>query len=444
MMQIQRIDPEYRGEPMVERYSRKLCLLAMAAAIAVPRPARAQEEAFNCGTPDAAFDALAKSADVPKVTKVYSGKLKAMVIRIGFSDAPYTVDTATINKTNAAINTLYHSMSRNTFEWDWSTYGQILNAPGTRADYGANFSSLQSWIVTQLTAANLKRGTDYDVYVASFPQINVSWSGLSNLRDADWINGTYSAGVTGHELGHSLGLPHAHSIEAGPDMFGTPGTTTETNEYGNPFDIMGRGGATGHFNVLYKWRIGWEDSNEVKEIKASGTYRIYAQDNAVHKNRLIGVRVPSGNANYGYWFEYRTISTAARNGAAVMFQGFRTPTNLDSWYLDTTPGSRASGDESDGVLAVGKQFQDKYGDATFKTLAINTGVWNEDGYVDLQITIPGTTPLTLAVDHGIRLFRAAGSPSFDMMGRTIEGVSSLQTLAVKAVDGATHLVLSAK
>jgi hypothetical protein len=415
----------------------KLCLAAVAAFAA--GTANAQDEDFTCGLPDEV--ALAKSADIPKISKTWSGTLKALVIRVGFSGSPYAVDTATISKTNGTINTLYRAMSRNTFEWSWKVHPVILNAPGTAADYGANFSSLQSWISSQMTAIGLKRGTDYDVYVASFPQINVGWAGLSNMRDADWINGSYSAGVTGHELGHSLGLPHAHSVEAGADMFGTPGSTTQTNEYGNPYDIMGRGGSTGHFNVLYKWRIGWEDSAEVKEVKESGVYRIYAQDNAVHKNRLIGLRVPSGNTAYGYWFEYRTISTTARLGAAVMFQGFRTATNLDSWYLDTTPGSRTSGDESDGVLAAGKSFQDKYGTSVFKVLGINTGTWNEDGWVDVQVNYNGA-PVALAPKIArLSLFAATGAGNLDLMGRTVNGLSRpAHILTVETENGATRLL----
>jgi hypothetical protein len=423
---------------MNTRYARKLCLPALALCLAAGQ-ARAQDEDIVCGTSEETA-ALAKTAELPKISKTWSGKLKALVIRVGFSDGAYAVDTAAISKTNATVNTLYRAMSRNTFEWDWKLYPVILNAPGTKADYGANFSSLQSWIAQQMTAAGLKRGIDYDVYVATFPQINVGWSGLSNLRDADWINGSYSAGVTGHELGHSLGLPHAHSIEAGVDMFGTPGTTSQTNEYGNPYDIMGRGGSTAHFNVLYKWRIGWEDADEIKEAKQSGIYRIYAQDNGLHKARTIGLRVPSGNLNYGYWFEYRTISTSARNGATVMFQGFRTATNLDSWYLDTTPGSKTSGDESDGVLAVGKSFQDKYGETTFKTLAINSGTWTEEGWVDLQVTIPGTNPVSLARNRGIAIFRDGTAPSFDMLGRSLAGLSPARTLAIKVENGSTRLV----
>src|SRR5690606_2572155 len=233
-------------------------------------------------------------------------------------------------------------------------------------------------------------------YIAHFPQIGVTWAGLSNLRDANWINGSYSAGVTAHELGHSLALHHAHSIEAGADMFGTPGTSSQTNEYGNPYDVMGRGGINGHFNAMYKWRVGWADADEVQEITNSGVYRIYAQDNAVHKSRTIGLKIPAGNPAYSYWFEYRTASTNARNGASVSFQGFQGTSNLNSWFLDTTPGSRSSNDETDGILAVGKQFQDKYGEATFRTVAVNSGTWTADGWVDLEVVIPGTAATRIA------------------------------------------------
>jgi hypothetical protein len=421
---------------------RKLCIatLAMGACLTA---ARAQEdESVVCGLDDHTALALSKSADIPKISKTWSGKLKALVIRVSFSDGPYTITDSTINKTNTTINTLYRSMSRNTFEWDWKIHPVTFNAPGTKADYSANFSSLQSYISQQITAAGLKRGTDYDVYVASFPYLNLSWAGLSNMRDADWINGTYSAGVTGHELGHSLGLPHAHSVEAGTDMFGTPGTTSQTNEYGNPYDIMGRGGSTGHFNVLYKWRIGWMDSAEVKEAKAPGVFRVYAQDNAVHKNRLIGLRVPSGNTSYGYWFEYRTISTTARLGSSVMFQGFRTASNLDSWYLDTTPGSRSSGDESDGVLASGKSFKDKYGETTFKVLAINSGTWNEEGWVDVQVNWQGQTVGLSRQAQAPGLFPGRGAGSLDLMGRAVNGLSRAYVLTVKSEGGPSRLVLN--
>ncbi|MBW8888150.1 MAG: hypothetical protein JF616_10380 [Fibrobacteres bacterium] len=418
-------------------YTGKLRLLAFSVALSLGNVlAQGDDAGFICGSQDALAPSLGKSADLPKVTKVWSGTLKALVIRVGFSDAAYATTDSTISKTNAAINVQYHAMSRNLFEWTWSVYPTVLNAPGTRNDYAADFTSLQTWITQQITALGLKRGTDYDVYVANFPLLNLTWAGLSNLRDADWINGSYSSGVTGHELGHTLGLPHAHSIEAGTDMFGTPGNATETNEYGNPFDIMGRGGSTGHFNMMYKWRIGWADTDEVKEVKTTGVFRVYAQDNAAHKGRLIGLKVPAGDPNYAYWFEYRGGSTSSRTGASVMFQGFKTPTNLDSWFLDMTPQSRTSNDETDGVLASGKSFTDKYGTSTFTVLGINTGTYNENGWVDVQVIYNGM-PLTLA-----RAFRKAHGnhpEGLDLLGRALDA-SSARVLTLTARDGVPRLL----
>ena len=398
-----------------------------------------------CGLSDEAISAaLAKTAgsqqDLPRIAKVWKGKLKGRIIRVSFSDKPYSITEEALNTASETVNKLYRDMSRNTFEWDFIIHPTILAAPGTAAEYGANFNSLQSWITSQIKAAGLARGTDYDVYIASFPNISVGWAGLSNMSDADWINGSYSAGVVGHELGHSVSLPHAHSIEAGSDMFGTPGTTSQTNEYGNPFDIMGRGGNTAHFNAMYKWRIGWEDVGEVQEVKTSGLYRLYAHDNATHKDRLLSIRVPTGNAAYAYWFEYRTIATAARTGANVLFQGFRSATNLDDWYLDTTPGSKTSGDESDGVLAVGKEFKDKYGEGSYKVIAVSTGVTGPEAWMDIQVTIPGTS---LFPDRHVNLLRPGwdDASAFSLMGRSLKGSQSSQAIILKGAAGRTQQIM---
>lgn len=353
---------------------------------------QAQEDAFICGSDEASF-ALGKSAAIPAIRKKWSGTLKALILRISFTNAPFTIDTTTMITANATINKLYASMSRNTFQWDFRIYPQVLASPGASSDFDTTtFENLQTWIVAQLRALNLKRGTDYDVYIAVFPQISVGWAGLSNLNDANWINRSYSAGVVGHELGHSLGLPHAHSIEAGTDIFGVPGTTSQSVEYGNLFDIMGNGSSSGQFNTAYKWNIGWMDTAEVLEVKAPGTYRIYSHDNEAHKGRLASLRIPSGNASYAYWIEYRSGLTTTRNGACVMFSGFLNK-KTDNWLLDATPGSRRSSDESDGVLAVGKSLVDKYGTTSFEVLGVNSNVWDANGYVDVLVTMPGITSI---------------------------------------------------
>lgn len=419
-------------------------VLAAAASIALPSAHASATfsdgtENYVCGTPDLP-DPLAKTAELPRITKVYSGKSVAVMVRIAFSDQPYTVAESTITKTHNAINVLYRSMSRNTFEFDFKIHPEVWTAPGTGASYVTNFSSLQSFVTTKMREAGYVKGTNYTVFVASFPRIGLSWAGLSNGPNsgANYINGSYSSGVTAHELGHAVGLPHAHSIEAGTDPFGVPGTSSQHVEYGNPYDVMGNAGGMGHFNVNYKWRTGWLDANEALEVKTSGVYRLYAQDNAVHKGRLLGIRVPSGDARYAYWFEYRSAISSARLGTVVLFEGFQTTTNRGIHILDMTPASRTSGDAQDGILAVGKDFKDKYGTATFKTLAINNNVWTEEGWVDLEVTIPGTVmarfdrPAAYA-----KALRPGNARVVDLMGRTLGNALPAKILILKGDAGYT-------
>jgi len=135
----------------------------------------------------------------------------------------------------------------------------------------------------------------------------------------------------------------------------------------------------------------------------------------------------------------------------VLFQGFRTPYDAqDAWFLDTTPGSkpdttlglRFNFDLLDGVLDVGKSFQDKYGKTSFKTLAINSGTWNQDGWVDVQIDFSGTVPVDRRIARDLRYFGKDESPSLNMMGRTMAGFNPARTLSIKVENGSTRLVLS--
>jgi hypothetical protein len=415
-------------------------LVCLAAAL----PSRAEEEILCGTTDDSHARALEKSSASPlPAVKVYSGVLKAVVFRIEFSDAPSNVTEATITANNVIINDFYKSMSRNKFYWEFSIYPQVLKAPGTKASYDGNFTALRSWISTAVTATGLKRGTDYAVYNVTFPQLSgLGWSGLSSggTSGQNYMNGSYGTGVTAHEMGHTVGLAHAHAINAGTtDMFGTPGTTSQHVEYGHPFDVMGRGGSTGHFNICYKYRDGWTDGEgvEVSEVTKSGVYRLFAHDNTDHKARLLGIRVPAGNASYGYWFEYRTNSTTNRKGASVMFDGFTADgrNRADTWFLDLTPGTAS---DNDGVMVPGMEFKDKYGATTFKVLGINA-VEGPEGWVDVQVNYGGATSIARN-RPGLR-YAALGAdmPAFSVMGRTLRDLSSTQALILRHQGGGTSL-----
>ncbi len=129
-----------------------------------------------------------------------------------------------------------------------------------------------------------------------------------------------SIGAFIHELGHAFSLPHAH-------LFGytdTSMTKGVRDEYGNPFDIMGFGG-TGdklahHFNIFFKFGLGWITDDDVITASVDGTYRIMQQDAATaHGHRAIRILLPS-SAPADYWIEFRQALTDhpfAMNGIEI-------------------------------------------------------------------------------------------------------------------------------
>jgi hypothetical protein len=434
----------------IGRIPRKaLAALAILSSLAF-RPAAAEE--FTCGTTDeSAVRPLEKAAGAPLPNiRVYKGVLKAVVFRVEFADVPSNVTEETIRANNVIINDFYKAMSRGLFSWEFSIYPTVLKAPGTRAEYDGNFNALRSWISTAVTATGLKRGTDFAVYNVTFPQVaNLGWSGLSSggTSGQNYMNGSYGTGVTAHEMGHTVGLAHAHAINAGTtDFFGTPGTEAQHVEYGHPFDVMGRGGSNGHFNICYKYRDGWTDSGnvEVQEVSKPGVYRLYAHDNAEHKGRLLGIHVPAGDPEYGYWFEYRSNSTTNRKGASVMFEGFTevSGSRADTWFMDLTP---ATSTDNDGVMAPNMEFKDKYGTTAFKVIGINA-VAGAEGWVDVAVSYNGQPVGVLAGrPHALRAGAQAGAGLRDLMGRALRDPSALQTLVLRERGGsALRLNLEAR
>ena len=74
-----------------------------------------------------------------------------------------------------------------------------------------------------------------------------------------------------HELGHSLGLAHANAL-----VCNVPGFNGRCAaiEYGNAYDVMGRGGQGLHFNAGFKKQLGWILSSEILNITSSGSYSL--------------------------------------------------------------------------------------------------------------------------------------------------------------------------
>ena len=96
----------------------------------------------------------------------------------------------------------------------------------------------------------------YNRKVYMFPRNGCSWSGLALVNENPsmaWINGSFNLKAVGHELGHNLGLRHAHALDC--DVSATGNTCTRL-PYGDAADLMGNV-RTGDFSPYAKERMGW-------------------------------------------------------------------------------------------------------------------------------------------------------------------------------------------
>lgn len=288
------------------------------------------------------------------------GTKKLILIRVDFSDiagAPFT-DTAGATLISG-LNDFYmeQSYGRSGFylDGDGSTITTTLRMPQTAAYYGANdaYLQLRSDARAAATAAGYTLGS-YDHDLICFGAVpGWGWAGLGYVGAAGvWLRNYFTVGVAGHELGHNFGLNHANFWDTGNQS--TIGTGTSV-EYGDNLDTMGSAnGGSYHFNARYKSYLNWLRSDEVTNVTASGTYRIFSHDNPTSTG-LRALRI-ARNSTTNYWVEFRQKFTSnpwLMNGAGIRWAGNG---NERSHLLDTTPGSPNG--KTDAALVVGRTFMD--------------------------------------------------------------------------------------
>jgi hypothetical protein len=377
-----------------------------------------------------------------------TGAPVALLVRLAFLDAPYTVSDAVIQRVHDTVTTMYRSMSRDVFHFTWKVFPTVIQVPERVANYNITSPALRDLIRTKLAEAGYTQGTSgeksYSYYVANFDMqgdpIGYSY-GTANL-----VRGYYNAGYVAHELGHAIGLGHSHSYEGGAEVLKLPPNFLQHVEYGDVYDIMGWGWPLyAHFNTNFKRRLGWLDDNETAEVRIGAVYRLYAHDHVAHAGRLLSIRVPSGDAKYAYRFEYRSAYAGARTGAVVILEGFQpafanSPSGVH--LLDLTPQSRPdSVDFQDAVLVPGKEFKDVAGATFFRVLAVNAGTGNENGWVDVGVAYNGV--VRIASLRNPRLLASAGLPVFSLTGRALKDLSQAPAWRNLRAGRATRIILPA-
>jgi hypothetical protein len=237
----------------------------------------------------------------------------------------------------------------------------------------------------ELARQNGFEPNNYNSLIFVFPTLcagRVSAS-LGTLGDTSrteniWLTAgfLYNVEVIAHEMGHNLGLLHASSLRCLPGNSIPNGC--EQQEYGDPYDIMGRHPLF-FFNNFFRLGLGWLTGG-APEVTASGDYTLVAPSAPSKGNQVLQIPLRNQEGSltgYSYYLEFRR-PFSFDNQLAPLFQplfsgvGIRiAPTAFwgdSSKLIDTTPNTTAI---EDAPLTVGKTYADAQHGLTITTLSAN-------------------------------------------------------------------------
>jgi len=314
------------------------------------------------------------------------GTQKALTILVNFTDEatqPYTVAFAQSLMFTTTSNYFYEaSYQQTTLTGDvagWFT----VPVSSTTCDY----ASISTYARQAATNAGFVL-SNYHKYVYVFPANTCTWSGMSTVGgdpSESWIHTKFGFAlpVLAHELGHTLGLYHAHSLSCpGGVAIATSGCITV--EYGDYYDPMG-GGSNLHYNAFMKEQLGWLNAGVSPPIttlsgqSGSANYTI-APTEATRNSTSRALKVPRtaacGSATDYFYIESRQalgfdtgLSTNTNMLTGVLMHEASSASPNSSALLDMAPLTTGW---SGPALDAGLSFTDPVSGLTITPLSVGT------------------------------------------------------------------------
>ncbi|MDC7696300.1 NEW3 domain-containing protein [Vogesella indigofera] len=306
------------------------------------------------------------------------GEQKTAVILLNFQDdQSQPVTPAQVQ--SLVFGTVNNFFKENSHQQTWLN-GTVFGWYTAPASKTCDMTAVETYAKQAASAAGADL-SGYTRFVYMFPRNTAcSWAGLAANTSSAWINGYFEWKVVAHELGHNLGLNHAHALDC--DTGSLTGNCT-VFEYGDTADIMGS--RPGHINAFEKESLGWLNSSvtpPIITVQESGSYRLDPYETSSNNPKALKIIKsidPTTGIKKWYYLEYRQPIgfDSVLNGVGNLVSGIQvriadevTAINMGSYLLDMTPNSHpplSVPDMEDSALAVGQSFTDTATGLTFTT-----------------------------------------------------------------------------
>ncbi len=201
-----------------------------------------------------------------------------------------------------------------------------------------------------------KNFDDYDIIGYVFPSVkeesansdssNCHWNAIAKGLQGDsvaepvhFLNGDYDdlndydhgaltstsaikfySGILAHEVGHNLGLSHAHGILCGSRSIAAYSNCSIYN-YGDRFDLMG-GAWDYHSHTSGKNKVleGWIPAVNMKTVTANGEYTLFTISKEVlEQTQVIKIHRPTDGGNY--YLDYKTKTNGDGGAPSYVYEG---------------------------------------------------------------------------------------------------------------------------